>query len=84
MLTPICAACATTPKNRTRPHGARTGFADFRAGGFDKVLYHRYVLWGKISEVLSMKKLQIKLLMRAHGLTETQANALAFLIWGAC
>jgi hypothetical protein len=31
-----------------------------------------------------MKKLQIKLLMRAHGMTETQANALAFLIWGGC
>jgi len=31
-----------------------------------------------------MKKLQIHYLMRAHGLNETQANALAFLIWGAC
>lgn len=30
-----------------------------------------------------MKKLQINFLMRAHGLGETQANALAFLIWGA-
>ena len=31
-----------------------------------------------------MKTLQIKLLMRAHGLTEAQANALAVMIWGAC
>jgi len=30
-----------------------------------------------------MKKLQIKLLMRAHGLTEAQANLLAAMIWGA-
>ena len=29
-----------------------------------------------------MKKLQIKLLMRAHGLTEAQAQVLANLIWG--
>lgn len=29
-----------------------------------------------------MKKLQVKLLMRAHGITEAQANALAVLIWG--
>lgn len=31
-----------------------------------------------------MKTLQIKLLMRAHGLTEAQANVLAAMIWGAC
>lgn len=30
-----------------------------------------------------MKRLQIAFLMRAHGLTEAQANALAVLIWGA-
>lgn len=30
-----------------------------------------------------MNRLQIALLMRAHGLTEAQANALAALIWGA-
>ena len=30
-----------------------------------------------------MKKLQIKLLMRLHGLTEAQAQAIAALIWGA-
>jgi len=30
-----------------------------------------------------MRKLQIKFLMRAHGLTEAQANALASMIWGA-
>lgn len=29
-----------------------------------------------------MRTLQIKLLMRAHGMTEAQANALAVLIWG--
>jgi len=31
-----------------------------------------------------MRTLQIKFLMRTYGLSETQANALAFLIWGAC
>jgi len=31
-----------------------------------------------------MKNLQIKLLMRVHGLTEAQAAALAVMIWGAC
>lgn len=30
-----------------------------------------------------MKKLQIRLLMRLHGVTEAQANALATLVWGA-
>jgi hypothetical protein len=30
-----------------------------------------------------MKALQIKMLMRLHGLTEAQAQALAALIWGA-
>ena len=30
-----------------------------------------------------MKKLQIKYLMRLHGVTEAQAQALAFLIWEA-
>ncbi len=30
-----------------------------------------------------MMRLQIAFLMRAHGLTEAQANALAALIWGA-
>ncbi|MGX0977205.1 hypothetical protein ACSSVY_002933 [Roseovarius sp. MBR-51] len=30
-----------------------------------------------------MKSLQIKMLMRLHGLTEAQAQALAALIWGA-
>lgn len=30
-----------------------------------------------------MKQLQIKYLMRLHGVTEAQAQALAFLIWGA-
>ena len=30
-----------------------------------------------------MKKLQIKLLMRLHGLTEAQAQAVAALVWGA-
>ncbi len=30
-----------------------------------------------------MKKLQIQVLMRIHGLTEAQANTLADLIWGA-
>ncbi|RKE95483.1 hypothetical protein C8N30_0018 [Sulfitobacter guttiformis] len=30
-----------------------------------------------------MRILQIKLLMRAHGLTEAQANLLAAMIWGA-
>jgi len=30
-----------------------------------------------------MRTLQIKLLMRAHGLTEAQAQMLANLIWGA-
>ncbi|SHI96198.1 hypothetical protein SAMN05444404_1099 [Ruegeria lacuscaerulensis ITI-1157] len=29
-----------------------------------------------------MKTLQVKLLMRLHGLTEAQASALAFLVWG--
>ncbi len=28
------------------------------------------------------ERLQIRLLMRRHGLTETQAHALASLIWG--
>lgn len=31
-----------------------------------------------------MNGLQISFLMRAHGLTEAQAHALAALIWGAC
>ncbi len=31
---------------------------------------------------LSMINLQVKVLMRTHGLTEAQANALAVLIWG--
>ncbi len=30
-----------------------------------------------------MRTLQIKLLMRLHGLTESQAQMLAVLIWGA-
>lgn len=30
-----------------------------------------------------MHKLRIRLLMRVHGLTEAQANAIAALIWGA-
>ncbi|KRS18230.1 hypothetical protein XM52_08765 [Roseovarius indicus] len=30
-----------------------------------------------------MKKLQVKYLMRLHSVTEAQAQALAFLIWGA-
>lgn len=30
-----------------------------------------------------MNRLQIAFLMRAHGLTESQAHALAALIWGA-
>jgi hypothetical protein len=30
-----------------------------------------------------MNRLQIRFLMRVHGLTEAQANALAILIWGA-
>ena len=30
-----------------------------------------------------MHKLRIRFLMRVHGLTEAQANALAALIWGA-
>jgi len=30
-----------------------------------------------------MQKLRIRFLMRVHGLTEAQANALAALIWGA-
>lgn len=30
-----------------------------------------------------MKRLQIKMLMRLHGLTESQAQAIAALIWGA-
>jgi len=30
-----------------------------------------------------MNRLQITFLMRAHGLTEAQAHALAVLIWGA-
>ena len=29
-----------------------------------------------------MRQLQIRLLMRAHGLTEAQAQAIAALIWG--
>jgi len=31
----------------------------------------------------SMKKMQIRLLMRLHGVTEAQAIALAALVWGA-
>jgi len=31
-----------------------------------------------------MNALQISFLMRAHGLTEAQAHAMAVLIWGAC
>ena len=31
-----------------------------------------------------MRRLQIRFLMRAHGLTEAQAHALAVLIWGGC
>jgi len=30
-----------------------------------------------------MRQLQIKMLMRLHGLTEAQAQAIAALIWGA-
>jgi len=30
-----------------------------------------------------MRHLQIKFLMRVHGLTEAQAQAIAALIWGA-
>ena len=30
-----------------------------------------------------MTRLQIKLLMRLHGLTEAQAQAVAALVWGA-
>ncbi|SHL70538.1 hypothetical protein SAMN05443432_102295 [Roseovarius litoreus] len=30
-----------------------------------------------------MRQLQIKMLMRHHGLTEAQASALCALIWGA-
>ncbi len=30
-----------------------------------------------------MNRLQISFLMRAHGLTEAQAQAMAALIWGA-
>lgn len=30
-----------------------------------------------------MRTLQIRLLMRLHGLTESQAQAIAALIWGA-
>ena len=30
-----------------------------------------------------MTRLQVAFLMRAHGLTEAQAHALAALIWGA-
>lgn len=30
-----------------------------------------------------MRQLQIRLLMRVHGLTEAQAQAIAALIWGA-
>ena len=30
-----------------------------------------------------MARLQVAFLMRAHGLTESQAHALAVLIWGA-
>jgi hypothetical protein len=30
-----------------------------------------------------MRQLQIRFLMRAHGLTEAQAQAIAALIWGA-
>lgn len=31
-----------------------------------------------------MNRLQILFLMRVHGLTEAQANALAVLVWGLC
>lgn len=31
-----------------------------------------------------MQKLRIRFLMRVHGLTEAQAQAIAALIWGAC
>ena len=31
-----------------------------------------------------MQKLRIRFLMRVHGLTEAQAQAVASLIWGAC
>lgn len=30
-----------------------------------------------------MRRLQVRLLMRLHGMTEAQAQALASLIWGA-
>jgi len=30
-----------------------------------------------------MKRLQIRFLVRAHGLTEAQAQAIAALVWGA-
>lgn len=30
-----------------------------------------------------MKRLQVVILMRAHGLTEAQAQAIAALVWGA-
>ena len=30
-----------------------------------------------------MKQLQIRYLMRAHGLTESQAQAICALVWGA-
>lgn len=30
-----------------------------------------------------MRQLQIRFLMRVHGMTEAQANALAVVIWGA-
>lgn len=30
-----------------------------------------------------MKQLQIRFLMRVHGMTESQAQAIAALIWGA-
>lgn len=30
-----------------------------------------------------MRQIQIRLLIRAHGLTEAQASALCALIWGA-
>lgn len=30
-----------------------------------------------------MRRLQVRFLMRVHGLTEAQANAIAALVWGA-
>jgi hypothetical protein len=35
------------------------------------------------SEANEMSKLQVKMLMRVYGLTESQAQMLATLIWGA-